>query len=192
VVEATGLERFSLFGVSQGAAVAAAYAARHPERVSALVLHGGYAVGWRSWRAPTTQVTEALMTLMAISWGSDSVAYRSAFSSLFLPQGPESGIDWLTRLQKESASPRTAVRFMESFGVLDVRDELPRVRVPTLISHAAHDQLVPFSQSRIMAGLIPEAELLRLDSCNHLLLESEPAWSVWTDAFWSFLERAGA
>jgi pimeloyl-ACP methyl ester carboxylesterase len=191
VVERSGHQRFALLGISQGAAIALAYAARHPGRVSAIVLHGGWASGWRTWRDPAVEVTEALGTLMAVGWGSDTHPFRNAFASLFLPKGPEDAVDWLVRMQRASTSPANAVRFLDAFGDLDVRGELGSVEAPVLVTHSARDHLAPFRYGWEMAAAIQGARLVRLASVNHLLLESEPAWDAWRTAARTFLDEVG-
>jgi pimeloyl-ACP methyl ester carboxylesterase len=142
VVEASGLERFALLGISQGCAVAVAFAVRHPERVTRLVLQGGYAAGWRiRERRDSAEITSGHLELEAIrmGWGRDIPAYRQLFASIYMPGAtPEQSRSW-TELQRISASPENAARLLEAFGEIDVRDLLPQVRVPTLVLHSTQD-----------------------------------------------------
>ena len=177
VVDAAGLERFPLLGMSQGGPVGIAYAARHPERVSRIVLYGSYAVGWRHRADPEfRRLEEALLQLMADGWGRDNPAFRQVFTSLFLPDGTSEQAQWFNDLQRETTSPHIAVRLEKEFGRIDVSDLLDRVRCPVLVVHAEDDQVIPFESGRRMAAALPDARFVALDGHNHVLLEEEPAW----------------
>lgn len=177
VVDAAGLERFPLFGMSQGGPVAIAYAARHPERVSGLVLYGSYAVGWKHrGNAEFRRREEALIRLIADGWGRDNPAFRQVFTSMFLPDGSPEQVAWFNDLQRETTEPHIAVRLEEEFGSIDVRPLLEQVRCPALVLHARQDEVIPFDAGRGLAGRLPNARFVPLDSRNHVLIESEPAW----------------
>jgi pimeloyl-ACP methyl ester carboxylesterase/DNA-binding CsgD family transcriptional regulator len=178
VVEATGLDRFALFGCSQGAAVAVAYAARHPERVTALAIIGGYVRGLLHRQPTPQQLKEAklLLDLIEIGWGQDSEAFRQVFTSLFIPGGTPEQTRWFNELERLSCSPEHAARTIAAFGRLDVSDEARRVRCPVLVMHARGDLRVPFDEGRHIAGLIEGARFVPIDSRNHVLLQQEPAF----------------
>lgn len=177
VVDAAGLERFDLLGMSQGGPVGIAYAVRHPERVRRLVLYGSYAVGWRHRADPEfRRREEALIQLIGDGWGRDNPAFRQVFTSMFLPDGTPEQLDWFNELQRETTSPEVAVRLEEEFGRIDVRPLLGEVRCPVLVLHARHDEVIPFEAGRGLAASIPDARFVALDSRNHVLLEHEPAW----------------
>lgn len=189
VVEALGLERFPLLGVSQGAAVAVAYAARHPDRVAALVLSGAYARG-RFVRAMTDDEKRAAaldLDLARVGWGRDDPAFRQVFAAQFIPDGTRA--DWAAfdQLQRRTTSPENAVRFLEQFARIDVRDEASQVRCPTLILHSRDDHRVPMRYGEELAALIPDSRLVALSSNNHLLTGAEPAWRVFCDEVEAFL-----
>jgi len=188
VVDGLGLKRFSLLGISQGAAVAIAYATRHPERVSRLVLLGGYAQGWRK-RGDTLEIAqrEALESLVRFGWGQDNPAFRQVFTSLFIPGGTPEQMQWWNDLQRVSTSPENAVRLMRAFGDIDVTDLLGRVSAPTLVLHSRGDARVPFDQGLALARGIPGAQFVALDSNNHMVLSHEPAWRRFTDEVTRFL-----
>ena len=176
VVDAVGLERFPLLGISQGCAVSIAYAARHPARVSRLVLLGGYAVGWHGRSAAEIELHRALLTLVKEGWGQDNAAFRQVFTSRFLPDGTAEQMRWFNDLQKNTTSPENAVRIQEALGAIDVRDLLPRIEAPTLVLHCREDAVVPFNLGRVLATSIPGARFVPLEGRNHLILENEPAW----------------
>lgn len=179
VVEASGLKRFPLLGMSQGVAIAIAYAARHPERVERLILYGGYARGWNR-RADTAEIEKrkALTTLIGLGWGKDNPAFQQIFTSEFIPRAGPEQMQWFNDLQRVSTSPENTVRLFEVISNIDVTAHLPRVRAPTLVIHCRGDVVAPFAQGRELASGIPGARFLSLDSANHFLLEQEPAWPV--------------
>ena len=188
VVDALGLERFSLLGISQGVAVAVAYAARHPERVDKLVLHGGYAQGRRR-RGSTAddEQAEAFTTLMRYGWGQEHSAFMQAFSSIYVPKGTPEQISWFTDLQRVSTSAEIAVRIRSACDQIDVVNLLPNIRAPTLVTHSRYDHVAPFEQGRLLATLIPGARLVALESNNHPILPDEPAWPIWISTIEAFL-----
>ncbi len=177
VADAVGLERFALLGISQGCPVSIAYAVRHPERVTHLVLHGGYARGWhkRGSREDIEQ-GEALSTLMRHGWGEENPAFRQVFTSRFLPDATAEQVQWFNELQRISTSPENAFKLRNVFGEIDIRPLLSRVSVPTLVLHSRREVVVPFEEAREMARSIPGARIAPLESQNHLILEEEPAW----------------
>lgn len=189
VVDAAGLERFALLGISQGSRVAIAYAVKHPERVSHLVLYGGTARGWR-YRAPDeVERRMAMQVLIRQGWGKDNPAFRQIFSTLFMPGASPEQMTWFNELQRVSSSPENAARLAECAGAIDVTPLLERVRVPTLVLHGTQDAVVPFEEGRALAAGIPGARFVALESCNHLLLDDEPAWARFLSAIRDELGR---
>lgn len=189
VVEALGLERFPLLGVSQGGAVAVAYAARHPERVSHLILCGAYARG-RAVRAMNDDERRAAaldLDLARVGWGRDDPAFRQVFAAQFQPDGTRADWEAFDHLQRRTTSPENAVRFLDEFGRIDVRDLSREVSCPTLIMHSADDRRVPMRYGEELAALIPDSRLVALQSNNHLLTETEPAWQVFLTELTDFL-----
>jgi pimeloyl-ACP methyl ester carboxylesterase/DNA-binding winged helix-turn-helix (wHTH) protein len=188
VVDAERLERFSLLGISQGCAVAIAYAARHPERVDKLVLYGGYAVG-RSYRnlSPQEELERTLLqNLIRVGWGRDNPAFRQVFGTLFLPEGTPEQHQWFNDLAK-TMPVESALRVRQTTDVIDVRREAAEVRAPALVLHARGDGMIPFEIGRQLAAHIPGARFVSLESRNHVLLETEPAWARFVDEFRAFL-----
>ena len=177
VVDATGIERFALLGISQGCAVSIAYAVRHPERVSRMVLYGGYAKG-RLKRGSTADSAEAeaLVTLMRQGWGQENPAFRQIFTSLFMPEANPEQAQWFNDLQRITTSPENAVRIRRTIDEIEVSELLPRVAVPTLVLHCRDDAVGPFDLGRRMAAGIPGARFVALEGRNHMILENEPAW----------------
>ena len=189
VVDAIGVERFPLLGISQGASIAVEFAVRHPERVSHLVLHGGYARGRSKWASTPEQREEAetIIRLAELGWGRENPAFRQFFTTQFIPDGTPEQHRWFNELERISTSPQNAGRFMRVFNAIDVTHRLPEVQCPTLVLHATRDARVPFAEGRLLASLIPGARFAPLESNNHLLLATEPAWARWRDEVRSFL-----
>jgi DNA-binding winged helix-turn-helix (wHTH) protein/pimeloyl-ACP methyl ester carboxylesterase len=188
VVDATTREPFALLGISQGGAVAIDYATRHPERVSHLILYGSYARGWRYRGDPEAiEAHQALIDLFRLGWGKNNPAFRQIFTTRFIPDAGPEEMGWFDDLQRVSVSPENAARFMEEFARADVRPLLAGVKVPTLVLHCQHDGVVPFNEGRLLAAEIPNARFVPLPSRNHLILEHEPAWPIFTRELGEFL-----
>ncbi len=188
VVDSAGIDKFALLAISQGCAVSIAYAVRHPERVTHLILHGGYVQGWRKRGNPQEIARrEAIATLIKGGWGQENPAFRQLFTSMIIPGGSLRQMQSFNDLMKASASPENAVRLHDAFGLVDVADHLSMVRVPTLVTHPRDDQMAPFEQGKALAAGIAGARLLPLDSKNHLLTAEEPAWRIFVDNLRRFL-----
>jgi pimeloyl-ACP methyl ester carboxylesterase/DNA-binding winged helix-turn-helix (wHTH) protein len=188
VVDANGLKKFPLLGISQGCAVSIAYAVRHPERVSQLVLYGGYARGRRQ-RGQQGEVdqADALLTLMRQGWGRENPAFRQIFTSLFIPDATAEQARWFNDLQRMTTSPENAVRIRRTLDEIDVMELLPHVRAPTLVLHCRNDAVQPFEEGRRMAAGISGSRFVALEGSNHLILEHEPAWTRLLDEVTRFL-----
>ena len=178
VADAVGFQRFILLGCCQGSSLAIAYAARHPERVSNLILYGAFARG-RMKRNPSAQERDeanTMLKLVELGWGRENPAFRQVYTTLFIPESTPEQYRWFSDLQRMSTSPDNAVELIRGFDAMDVSDLLPKIRCPTLVMHARNDARVPFGEGRMIAGSIPGAEFVPLESRNHILLEHQPAW----------------
>lgn len=187
VADAARLTRFPLFGASQGCAVSIAYAVRHPKKVSHLILYGGFALGGRKRSPEERQKRDAMTTLMRLGWGSDEPTFRQLFSSQFLPEGTKEQIDAFNELQRRTISPECAAQYFEVVGDLDVRELLPKVKVPTLVMHVRDDRVCPVEAGRQMAAAIPGARFVAFDGKNHLFLKDEAACVQFFDEVRRFL-----
>jgi pimeloyl-ACP methyl ester carboxylesterase len=189
VVDAAGLERFALLGISQGCAVSIAYTSRHPERVTHLVLYGGFAQGSkRRTRDPAElERITAMTTLTRLGWGQENPAFRQLFTSQFMPDATKEQADWFNELQRVSSSAENAARYMESIAEADVAPLLSGITVPTLVMHARNEARVPFDAGRRMAASIPGARFVPLEGRNHLFLETEPAFGRFVEEVRAFL-----
>jgi pimeloyl-ACP methyl ester carboxylesterase len=176
VVDAAGIERFPLLGISQGCAVSIEYAVRHPERVSRLVLFGGYARGWRAHKKrKIIDQIEAQITLTRIGWGKDNPAFRQMFTTLFIPGATPDQMDWFNELQRITTTPENAARLLEAIGDINVVEQLAKVSAPTLVLHVRNDARVSLPNGRELAAGIPGARFVTLEGENHILLEQDPA-----------------
>lgn len=189
VIDATGLERFPLLGISQGCAVSIAYAIRNPTRVSHLILYGGVVQGrLKRGSAADVSQSEAMITLMGQGWGQENPAFRQIFTSLFLPGGSAEQIDWFNDLQRMTTSPENAARLRRTMDNIDISELLPQVNIPTLVMHCRDDAMQPFEQGRQLAAGIKGAKFVVLDGPNHMLLETDPGWRRFHDEIDAFLQ----
>lgn len=188
VADASQLEKFPIFAASQAVPVAITYAAKFPERVSHLILYGGYAEG-RAFRQPSQcdADEQTVLSLIKAGWGQPEHTFAKAFTSLFMPDGTTEQIDSFTRMQRESASPENAIRLRKLVDRFMVRDLLPEIKAPTLVVHSRGDVIHPIDQGRILASEIPNARFVMLDSNNHIPVPQDPAWKVLLQAIDQFL-----
>jgi pimeloyl-ACP methyl ester carboxylesterase/DNA-binding CsgD family transcriptional regulator len=191
VVDGLGLERFTLFGLSMGAPVAVAYAAKHPERVSRLVLHGGFHRSYLSSKNPDPRVreeAEVLLKSARLGWGTGSVALRQVFVAKFMGESTEAQRQAFDERQRLTSTAEVAEKYLRAMFALDVKDLASRVSCPTLSFHSRNDQLIFFEQGRKLAALIPNARFVPLESKNHVPFREEPAWQTLVAALRSFLD----
>jgi pimeloyl-ACP methyl ester carboxylesterase/DNA-binding CsgD family transcriptional regulator len=194
VADAAGLKRFVLLGCCQGSGLAIAYAARHPERVSHLILYGAFARG-RLKRNPSPRdidEAETMLTLIELGWGRDSnAAFRQVYTTIFIPDSKPEQFRWFTDLQSVATSPANAVGLIRGFDAMDVSAQLVEIRSPTLVLHSRDDGRVPFAEGKRVASMIPGARFLPLESRNHILLEHQPAWREFIDEIARFVGSRG-
>ena len=188
VADAACVPRFALLGVSAGAALSVAYAVRHPDRVSHLILYAGRDKGWRLTGGEEMERRFAMASLIRNGWGQDIPAFRQLFSSLFIPDGTPEQMDWYNDLQRRTVSPENAARLYEINGNVDVSGILDRVMAPTLVLHASGDALVHFDFGRALAIGIPNARFVLLDSRNHILLSDDPAFDRFLEEVRRFVD----
>jgi pimeloyl-ACP methyl ester carboxylesterase/DNA-binding CsgD family transcriptional regulator len=189
VVNVAGLRRFPLFAMSQAGAVAIAYAARHPDKISRLILHGAYARGWLKRDLTEEQIEEEklMISLMRVGWGRENPAFRQVFAMQLFPDASVEQLRALEEQMRLSVSPKNAVRLESEMHRIDVRDLAPQITVPTLVLHSREDEAVPFEEGRLLASLIPKVQFVALESKNHLLTEQEAAWPKFVAAVRGFL-----
>ena len=177
VVEAAAITRPMVqLGISHGSPATIQYAIAHPERVSHLILYGGYARGGLVRGGRHAEHYRALMEMVRLGWGNDNALFRQAFTARFVPDGNHQQLDWFNDLCRRTVAPDMAYRIIEARANTDITALLPQVRVPTLVLHAREDEVIPIAEGRRLAAEIPNAEFVELDSRNHVLLAHEPAW----------------
>ncbi len=184
LIDEIGLERVSLLGMSGGAPVALAYAARHPDRIERLVVYGGYAIG----PGPVPSESElAFRAMIRAGWAQEDPIFRRVFTTNFIPQATEEQMGWFDELQRMSTSTENALASRVERQVVDLSEELPLIQAPTLVLHARDDRAIPLDRARLLAALVPDARLVILESPNHILLAGEPSWRVFLDQVRRFL-----
>ena len=190
VVDALHLQRYALLGISQGAPIAIAHAVRYPERVSKLVLNGGFALGSnKRGSAKDHETAQAYLTLMRHGWGDEHSAFLRTFSMLYFPSASAEELKASAELQRMAMSGDTAVRLRMASADIDIVDLLPKVSTPTLVLHSRHDNAVPFEEGRRLALAIPNARFVALESENHVPMPDEPAWSTFIAEIEAFLHE---
>lgn len=189
VVDAAGLDQFALLGVSQGGGVAIRYAIEHPERVTHLILCGGYARGrmQRDLSPDERAEAELLQSIVQVGWGKADPLFRRVFTTMFVPEATEEQKDWFDELMHISVTPEMAMRLRRAWSGVDVTGYLADCEVPALVAHSRGDRAVPFEEGRLVASEMPNAQFLPLESDNHVLLPTEPAWDVFVAGLRSFL-----
>ncbi|MEE4303806.1 MAG: alpha/beta fold hydrolase [Wenzhouxiangella sp.] len=189
VADSLGWRRFPILGVCQGAAIAVAYAVRHPERVSHLVLynpyaHGAFTEGMSGYRV---EEAEALAGMIEVGWARKAGAFREVFARLLSPADAADQIGWWDDLQRLTTDASTAARLWRGFHEIDIRDYLPQLRAPTLVAHVKSDSMVPFEAGRDLAGRIPDCRFLPLEGRNHILQPQDPGWRPFVEELRRFL-----
>jgi pimeloyl-ACP methyl ester carboxylesterase/DNA-binding CsgD family transcriptional regulator len=186
VVDAAGLDRFALLGMSQGGPVAVAYAHRHPERVSRLALLASY-VATVDNGSETMLMEETFTKMIEVGWARPEGRFRRVFTDALMPGASPEQMTWVDELMRRSTSTENAVAFRRARLDVDVTELLPQLQVPTLVMHSRGDQMNPIAGSRRLAAEIPGARLVTLESDNHVLLDGEPATEVFFAALADFL-----
>ncbi len=191
VADAANVDRFTLFAMSQGGAVAVAFAAQNPERVDKLIIHGSYARGWlnRDLTAAQKEEEKVLLDMMRVGWGQQNPAFRQVFARQLFPDASTEKLNALEEQMFLSASPENALRLESEMHRVDVRQLAPKIQAPTLIFHSRQDAAVPFEEGVLLASLIPNSQFVPLESKNHLLTEQEPAWHQFQKTFRAFLSN---
>jgi DNA-binding winged helix-turn-helix (wHTH) protein/pimeloyl-ACP methyl ester carboxylesterase len=187
LIETVGFDEFSVLGTCQGGAIATAYAARHPERVSKLILVGAFARGWPPPGSMITEQFNAMLTLIRLGWGRDNPAFRQLWTTLFRPDASPAETEWMNEFQRITSSPENAALMMSEFPKIDITDILPKVCCPTLVIHSRDEAVVPAQEGRLIASRIRGAKFVDLPSRNHEVVPGEPAWQSFVEEIANFL-----
>jgi pimeloyl-ACP methyl ester carboxylesterase/DNA-binding CsgD family transcriptional regulator len=178
VTQAHGARRFALLGISGGAAAAVAYAARHPERVSHLVLLAGCTHGLLH-RNPSPEALafhEAQLKLIELGWGRKDPGVQQMFTSRFMPDGTAEQVASFNEHQRLSCDGVRAAAIVRARAGQDVRPLVRDVRAPTLVLHCEGDMAMPLALGHELAASIPGARFEMLRSRNHIPMAPEPAF----------------
>jgi pimeloyl-ACP methyl ester carboxylesterase/DNA-binding CsgD family transcriptional regulator len=188
VIDAAGLDRFVLLGMSGGSGPAMAYAIAHPERVSRLLLYGTVCGEPVAFDAEGQAEEETYRSMIRVGWAKPDPVFRRVFTTRFIPEATEEQMRWFDDLQRMSTSPENAVASRIGRQQVDITADIPRITAPTMILQATGDRSMSFDNAVTVSGLIPDSRLVALDSRNHILLAGEPAWATFVDEFAAFIE----
>lgn len=188
VADANNLDRFPIFAASQAVPVALRFAQRNPERVSGLVLYGGFAKGRALREASQNDIDEGtVLGLIRAGWGKANSPFVNAFSSLFMPDATPAQMANFVKMQTETISPDNAAELRRLVDRFDVSDILSSITAPSLVIHATMDAIQPIEQGRILASEIAGAKYVALESRNHVPLPQESSWAQMMDEVRMFL-----
>jgi pimeloyl-ACP methyl ester carboxylesterase len=190
VFDAAGVERAPLFGMSQGCAIACAFAARRPDRVSGLIFYGGFAQGRaRRSRPEEAETAKALWALAQVAWHDAYPSVRDHFARLIFPDVSEEEQRAFAELMRDMISPDVFRETRSAVDQFDVTGILPDIQCPALVLHSQNDRLQPIDQGRMLAAGLPNARFVALPFRNHLLTPHDAAWPMAEREIRSFLER---
>jgi pimeloyl-ACP methyl ester carboxylesterase/DNA-binding CsgD family transcriptional regulator len=193
VIDAAGFRSFPIIATCWGGPVAIEYAARHPERVSHLVLYGTYARGrLRVGKPEVTEKARLMLELTRFGWGQDDNAFMQVWSSTFQPGGTLEHLRSWAEQMRLATTAENAVRLLEIGWSVDVREAARKIKCPVLVVHPEHDCVVPIAEGRLMASLIPHCRFIQLDTQNHMPLPDEPEWQRLTAEIRTFLSKPDA
>ena len=187
LVDAAGLEKFSILGGCQGAAVGIAYAVRHPERVTKLIINGTFVNGWPPPGTGAQEHLNAMLTLIRSGWGRDNPAFRQLWTTLFRPDADSVEVAWLNELQRVSSTPENAARMIAEFPNIKILDMLPRISCPTLVLHSRDDGAVPVQEGKLIAARIRGARFVELPSRSHMVAPGDAGWEQLVQEFSAFM-----
>ncbi|RMA40681.1 alpha/beta fold hydrolase [Rhodophyticola porphyridii] len=189
VAKAAELDRFALFAMAHGCAVALEYLEHNPGHVSRLALYGATSTGWRhpEW-GETTERTEAIIAIARLGWDAEEPVFRKLTLDAVLPD--KTGIDtgWLYDHMRDTIRADVSVQIIEAIADFDFRSFLPRIEIPTVVLHASGDRAVPVDHGKAVADTIPGARFVEVPSSNHILTQTEPHWRETLDTVMDFLD----
>ena len=188
VVNESKIDKFPILGVSQGCAVSIAYAIRNPNKVSHLILIGGFSRGKGQRGDPSYQEKSKMEQTMILSgWENENPAFRQYFTTSMIPEGSKEQMDSFNNIMKIATSAKNAAKISSVNDQIDVSDILSKLEVPTLIFHCTDDARVPISEGKFMAANIKNSKFITIKSKNHVLLETEQGWDLFKEEVTKFL-----
>ena len=190
VFDATKVDRAPILAFSQGCAIAAAFAVRHPERVSALVMIGGFTIG-RALRGGKSDKkrAEAYRAMMTAGWEDDYPSLRDLLAQTIIPGASEEDRRLYAEHMRDMITPENLGRFRDVVDYIDITELLPEVSAPTLVAHCRDDRMHPLKEGQRLAAALPKARFVSYDSPNHLVPENDPAWPLLERDVHNFLKE---
>ncbi|HUO49843.1 MAG TPA: alpha/beta fold hydrolase, partial [Acidimicrobiales bacterium] len=169
VMDAAGIERAYVGGISEGGPLAMLFAATYPERVEGLLLCGSaarFTAGDGYPHGPLPEVFEAFVQALVENWATPD----SLLAPLFMPSlmGHAEFRRWMSRYERACASPGAVREILQFVSAIDVCDVLPTLRVPTLVLHRTSDLVAPVEHGRYLAEHIAGARLVELEGTDHV------------------------
>jgi pimeloyl-ACP methyl ester carboxylesterase len=170
VMDAASSERAALFGISEGGPMSVLFAATHPDRVTALVLHGAMGRTTEApdypWASPAEALRESAAEFIAPYWGQQAEGMIELFSPSL--GGDPQAAEFTARIERSAASPAMVQQIFEMFLDIDVRAILPTIHVPTLVIHRRGDRVVNRRAGEELAEQIPDARYVELPGIDHV------------------------
>jgi pimeloyl-ACP methyl ester carboxylesterase/DNA-binding winged helix-turn-helix (wHTH) protein len=189
VADAAGLERFAIYAISQSVPIAIAFAARHPDRVSRMILNNGLVRG--ELARGETEKLEAMLAMIRAGWGVPGSSFMQAMATVFMPLSSRAELESLVETQLVSATPDTAAELRRRIAEIDVTAILGKVVCPLLVTHATGDAVQSPEQSKLIAAHALNARLDFVESPNHVVCRSDPIWEPCVRSFEDFLAEDG-
>ncbi|HTV28393.1 MAG TPA: alpha/beta fold hydrolase [Xanthobacteraceae bacterium] len=188
IFDAARVERAPIIAISQGGAIAAAFAARCPARVSAIVMIGAFVRG-RNKRSSKRELeqAQALRAMMAAGWDDEYPSLRDLLANVIVPTASEEERRLVAEDMRRIISPENVARFREAVDEIDVAALLGDIACPCLVLHCRGDRMQPVEQGRAFAAGLPNARFIAYDSPNHIPVESDPIWPLMERDILTFL-----
>ena len=190
VVNDAKINKFPILGVSQGCAVSIAYAIKNPNKVSHLILFGGFARGKGQRNDPSYEAKSKMEQTMILSgWEDENPAFRQFFATSMIPEGNKEQMDSFNKIMKITTSAKNAARISMVNDQINVTEMLSKLEIPTIIFHCTEDARVPISEGKFLAANIKNSKFVTIKSKNHILLENEEGWDVFKKEVSDFLNK---
>ncbi len=177
VLDAAQIEKVPLFGISFGATIAAAFAAHHPDRVSGLVLFGGFAQGLAVRSQPgIAALGQAMMDMSLEGWNDEYPSARDLMAQSFAPTASPHDQRTYAEFMRVAIDHQDWLKIGPLVASVDITDKLPQISCPTLVLHANRDRMHNVEQGRIFASGIANARFIGIETTNNTMPEYDPAW----------------
>jgi pimeloyl-ACP methyl ester carboxylesterase len=193
VFDAAGIERAPIFAMSQGCAIAVAFGARAPERVSGIVMIAGYPQGRRRRASSKSHAeAEALKAMIGAGWDDPYPSLRDLLAERIVPMASVEERRGFAEQMRQMMSAEALVRYRDVLENMDVTDLLGRVRAPCLVIHCTGDRMQPIEQGQMLAAGIPDSRFISYESPNHVFSANDPCWPAAECEIHAFLDEVAA